>query len=269
MVDLIPAFPVRIHPRIVRRLLVIAFCLGICLLIWLWRRSGRPEPDLSAIVGPRPVYETRKPASEPVPGPEPADTGDERVSELVRMLVARAEVVQPEPAARPAFAPVSQSEPVDGGEHLMAELIQVRAEAVDERRVTESPLRPVSAPKQERVPQAPSGSHGDGGVPLDVVGDDGENLMAELARIRADVVERVERRPFFVMAERRGVPFFQLFSMTKQELFEAVLEAEGLPPHDVTPSPPSAARIREIAAEALHLHEEIAADAHLLSDQTA
>jgi len=104
---------------------------------------------------------------------------------------------------------------------------------------------------------------------LDAVVDAGEELMTELARIRADVVERVERRPFFVMAERRGVPFYELFRMTKQELFEAVLEAEGLPPHDVTPSPQSAARIREIAAEALGLHEQIATDAHVRSDQTA
>jgi hypothetical protein len=152
----------------------------------------------------------------------------------------------------------------------MAELVQIRAEVLDELPVTESAWRPVSEPEQERAPQPASGGHGEGGVPLDVVDDGSEELMAELALIRADVVERVERRPLFVMAERRGVPFFQLFCMTKQELFEAVLEAEGLPPHDVTPSPQSATRIREIVAEALGLHEDIAADgAHLLSDQTA
>jgi len=215
------------------------------------------------------MYEARMPASEPVSGPELADTGEEQVSELVRMLVARAEVVRPEPVAGPAFAPVSRPEPIDDGEHLVAELIEVRAEAVDERRVAESPLRPVSATVQARAPQAAPGWHGDGDVSLDAVVDAGEELMTELARIRADVVERVERRPFFVMAERRGVPFYELFRMTKQELFEAVLEAEGLPPHDVTPSPQSAARIREIAAEALGLHEQIATDAHVRSDQTA
>jgi hypothetical protein len=244
-------------------------------MIWLWRRSGRLEPYLSTIVVPRPqsprqaVDGTSKPADKPVPQPEPADSGEERVSELVQILVARAEVVQREPVAKPTSAPVSQPEPVDGGEHLMAELIQVRAEAVDELPVTDSPLRPVSALEQERATQVPSGGDSDGGVPLDVVGDASEELIAELARIRADVVERVERRPLFVMAEGRGVPFFQLFSMTKQELFGAVLEAEGLPPYDVTPSPQSAARIREIAAEALGLHDEMAADAHLRGDQTA
>jgi hypothetical protein len=244
-------------------------------VIWLWRRSAPPESALSTIVGPRPqpphpaVDETRKPASAPVSRPEPADGGEERVSELVQRLVDSAEVLRHEPVAGPASAPVSQPEPVDGGEHLMAELIQVRGQAVDELRVAESPLRPVSAPEQERAPQASSGEQGEGGVQLAVVGDASEELMAELTRIRADVIERVERRPFFVMAERRGVPFFQLFSMTKQELFEAVLEAEGLPPHDVTPSAQSAARIREIAAEAMHLHEEIAAEAHLRADRTA
>jgi hypothetical protein len=233
-------------------------------MIWLWRRSGRPEPYQSAIVVPRPqpphdaVGETSEPADKPVPRLEPADS-EARVSELVQILVARAEVVGQEPVARPTSAPVSQPEQVDGGEHLMAELIEVGAEAVDELRGTDSPLRHVSALEQDRADQTPSGGYRDGS----------KELMAELARIRADVVERVERRPFFVMAERRGVPFFQLFSMTKHELFEAVLEAEGLPPHDVTPSPQSAARIREIAAEALGLHDEMAADAHLRSDQTA
>jgi hypothetical protein len=246
-------------------------------MVRLWWRSRRPVADLSASVAPRPqsphltVDETRKSASEPVSRADPADRDEELVSDLVQILVARAEVVQQKPATEPASTPVPQPEPVDGDEQLMADLIEDRAEVVDERPVTEPAWRSVSEPEQERAPEPPSGGHGDGGVPLDLVGNGGEELMAELALIRADVVERVERRPLFVMAERRGVPFFQLFSMTKQELFEAVLKAEGLPPHDVTPSPQSAARIREIAAEALGLHEELAAEgaAHLLSDQTA
>lgn len=95
--------------------------------------------------------------------------------------------------------------------------------------------------------------------------------MAHLARIRADVVERVERRPLFVMAQQRGVPYFQLFFMDRQGLFEAVLEAEDLPPHDVMPSPQSAARIKEIADEAFRLHEEMAAEetTPLANDKTA
>jgi hypothetical protein len=89
---------------------------------------------------------------------------------------------------------------------------------------------------------------------------DPEQLLAELARIRAEVVERVERRPLFVMAEQRGVPYFRLFFMTKPELFEAVLEAEGVPAADVRPSSETAERARALAAEAFRRHEEIAAE---------
>jgi hypothetical protein len=89
---------------------------------------------------------------------------------------------------------------------------------------------------------------------------DPEQLLEELSRIRAEVVERVERRPLFVMAEQRGVPYFRLFFMTKPELFEAVLEAEGIPPADVRPSADTAERVRALAAEAFRRHEEIAAE---------
>jgi hypothetical protein len=90
--------------------------------------------------------------------------------------------------------------------------------------------------------------------------EDGERLLAELAQIRAEVVERVERRPLFVMAEQRGVPYFRLFFMTKPELLEAILEAEGVPPADVRPSPVSAARVRAVVAEAYRRDQEIAAE---------
>jgi hypothetical protein len=89
---------------------------------------------------------------------------------------------------------------------------------------------------------------------------DPDQLLDELARLRAEVVERVERRPLFVMAEQRGVPYFRLFFMTKPELFAAVLEAEGIPPADVRPSPETAERVRELAAEAFRRHDEIAAE---------
>jgi hypothetical protein len=89
---------------------------------------------------------------------------------------------------------------------------------------------------------------------------DPDALLEELARLREDVVEQVERRPLFVMAEQRGVPYYRLFFMTKPELFEAVLEAEGIPPADVRPSPETAERVRALVAEALRRHEEIAAE---------
>ena len=100
---------------------------------------------------------------------------------------------------------------------------------------------------------------------------DREKILAELAQIRADVVERVERRPLFVMAEEHGVPHSRLFFMNKHELFEAVLDAEGLPPNDVVPSLQSAERIKELAAEAFRLHEKIEAEeaVHLANNKTA
>jgi hypothetical protein len=90
--------------------------------------------------------------------------------------------------------------------------------------------------------------------------DDGKGRMAEVAQLRAEIVERVERRPLFVMAEERNVPYFRLFFMTKSELLDAILEVEHVPPHDVMPSPEALERVREIAAEAYRRHEEIAAE---------
>ncbi len=155
---------------------------------------------------------------------------------------------------------------LDSGEQLVARLAQIRAELVEERLVAE----PMSEPDRKLAYQPPDAGTRDDAV-LDPASDDGEQLMVELAQIRAELPERVERRPLFVMAEQRGVPYFRLFSKSKQELFEAVLEAEGLPPHDVHPSPESAARIREIVAEALRRHEQIAAEeaARPADDKTA
>ena len=81
-------------------------------------------------------------------------------------------------------------------------------------------------------------------------GENGKGRMAEMAELRAEIVERVERRPLFVMAEERNVPYFRLFFMTKLELLEAILEVEHVPPHDVLPSQEALDRVREIAAEA-------------------
>jgi hypothetical protein len=89
---------------------------------------------------------------------------------------------------------------------------------------------------------------------------DPDKLLAELAQIRAEVVERVDRRPLFIMAGQRGVPHFRLISMTKPELFEAVLDAEGVPPSDVRASPETAERVRALAAEAFRIHHEVAAE---------
>ena len=100
-------------------------------------------------------------------------------------------------------------------------------------------------------------------------GDDGKGRMAEMAALRDEIVERVERRPLFVMAEERNVPYFRLFFMTKPELLEAILEVEHVPPHDVMPSQEALERVREIAAEAYRRHEEIAAEEAALRDQAS
>jgi hypothetical protein len=99
--------------------------------------------------------------------------------------------------------------------------------------------------------------------------DDGKGRMAEVAELRAEIVERVERRPLFVMAEERNVPYFRLFFMTKPELLDAILEVEHVPPHDVMPSQEALDRVREIAAEAHRRHEEIAAEEAELRGQAS
>jgi hypothetical protein len=99
--------------------------------------------------------------------------------------------------------------------------------------------------------------------------DDGKGRMAEMDSLRAEIVERVERRPLFVMAEERNVPYFRLFFMTKPELLEAILEVEHVPPHDVMPSQEALGRVREIAAEAYRRHEQIAAEEAELRGQAS
>ena len=148
--------------------------------------------------------------------------------------------------SKPASGPVSQPEPVDGCEQLMAELVEIRARVVEERLVTEPTAERVSQPDRKLGYQSSAGRYNDA---LDIAGD--------------------KRRA--VDGPPRGVPYFQLFFMDRQGLFEAVLEAEDLPPHDVMPSPQSAARIKEIADEAFRLHEDMLAerDAPLANDKMA
>jgi hypothetical protein len=128
--------------------------------------------------------------------------------------------------------------------------------------IEEEPAEPSFEPQPPQAETAPIDGR-TGPVP-DVRGADEEadpdQLLEELARLRAEVVEQVERRPLFVMAEQRGVPYFRLFFMTKPELFQAVLDAEGIPPEDVRPSPETAERVRALAAEAFRRHDEIAAE---------
>jgi hypothetical protein len=88
---------------------------------------------------------------------------------------------------------------------------------------------------------------------------DGERVQAELAQLRADVVAGVDRRPLFAMAQARGLPNHELFSMSSEQLMDAILDAEALPPADVLPSPENADRIRSVMAEAFQRQDEYAA----------
>ena len=45
------------------------------------------------------------------------------------------------------------------------------------------------------------------------------------------------RRPLLAMTQERRLPYSQLFHMSQPELFEAVLEVEGVLPWDVRPFP--------------------------------
>ena len=149
---------------------------------------------------------------------------------------------EPEPAAEPE--PVVEAEP------------ELEPEPAAEAG-QETEQIPVVGPPDEHV-VAPSAK-----------GDDGRGRIAEAAALRAEIVERVERRPLFVMAEERNVPYFRLFFMTKPELLDAILEIEHVPPDDVMPSQEALERVREIAAEAYRRHDEIAAEEAELRGQAS
>jgi hypothetical protein len=94
----------------------------------------------------------------------------------------------------------------------------------------------------------------------DRAGGEAELALERLVSVRADVVAKVERRPLFVMAHERGLPNHELFTMTSEQLLEAILEAEGLPPADVLPSPQTEERVMAVAAEAHRRQEEYLAE---------
>jgi hypothetical protein len=215
----------------VRRLLIISLCLfGVGVLLLLVLRSARR---------PAPVMD--KPEREPYWEPEPvvhAEREPERPAET------EPDLPEPEPAAEaePGPEPAAEAEPEP---EPAAEVGQ------------ETEQMPVVDPPDEDM-VAPAAK-----------GDDGKSRMAEAAALRAEIVERVERRPLFVMAEERNVPYFRLFFMTKPELLDAILEVEHVPPDDVMPSQEALERVREIAAEAYRRHQEIAAEEAELKGQAS
>ena len=214
-----------------RRLLFIICCLlGLGVLLFLVLRASRG-----------PVPGPGRPEREPYWEPEPVVEAEPEAAEAEPVVEA-----EPEPVAEAAEAePVIEAEP-EAEPEPAAEAGQETEEIPV---VDDLPDDDVVAPAAQR--------------------DDGKGRMAEVAELRDEIVERVERRPLFVMAEERNVPYFRLFFMTKPELLEAILEVEHVPPHDVMPSQEALERVREIAAEAYRRHEEIAAEEAELRGQAS
>ena len=213
-----------------RRLLIIFLCFFAGgVLLLLLLRAARG-----------PAQEAGQPEREPFAEPEPvAEPEPEPVAEPEPEPVAEAEP-EPELVAEAEHGPVAEAEPGPAAE---------AGQETEEIPVVDLPDEDVVAPSAQ--------------------GDDGKGRMAEMAALRDEIVERVERRPLFVMAEERNVPYFRLFFMTKPELLDAILEVEHVPPHDVMPSQDALDRVREIADEAYRRHEEIAAEEAMMARDQA
>ena len=78
---------------------------------------------------------------------------------------------------------------------------------------------------------------------------DPEELLGELAQLRRDALKKVHRRPLYVMAEERGVPVYRRAFMTNGQLFDAILNAEGVSPGNASPSPATVERVRELTQQ--------------------
>jgi hypothetical protein len=78
---------------------------------------------------------------------------------------------------------------------------------------------------------------------------DSEQLLGELAELRRDALKRVHRRPLYVMADERGVPRYRRAFMTNGQLFDAILNAEGVSPEAVSPSPATVERVRALTLQ--------------------
>lgn len=78
---------------------------------------------------------------------------------------------------------------------------------------------------------------------------DPEKLLGELTQLRHDALKKVHRRPLYVMAEERGVPIYRRAFMTNGQLFDAILDAEGVSPGTVSPSPATVERVRDLTLQ--------------------
>jgi hypothetical protein len=99
------------------------------------------------------------------------------------------------------------------------------------------------------VPSAAAGSD------TRAVEQDATRTLREMAEIRADMIAGVSRRPLFLMAKKRGVSS-GLFVASKWDLFDAILEAEGLSPDRQDSSFSAQRRLRQLAAEAYRREAE-------------
>ena len=97
----------------------------------------------------------------------------------------------------------------------------------------------------------------DDGPELEDVPSPAERKLEQLAELRAQLARSVDRRALFGMARDRGLPHHQIFFMTSDQLLDAIVSAEGLPPADVLPSGYTEERMSAIAAEARLRHDEI------------
>jgi hypothetical protein len=172
---------------------------------------------------------------------------------------------QREPYAEPE--PVVEAEPEPVAEAEREPVVEAEREPVAEAEAEPEP-EPVAEAGQD-TEQIPVIDLPDEAVVAPSGQGEGQQRMAQMAELRAEIVERVERRPLFVMAEERNVPYFRLFFMTKPELLDAILEVEHVPPHDVMPSQEALDRVREIADEAYRRHEEIAAEEAMAAQDQA
>jgi hypothetical protein len=84
---------------------------------------------------------------------------------------------------------------------------------------------------------------------------DAARMLQEMAEIRADIIAGVSRRPLFLMAKKRGVSC-GLFVASKWDLFDAILESEGLSPDRQDSSRSAQRRLRQLAAEAYRREAE-------------
>ena len=185
---------------------------------------------------------------------------------VLLLLVLRAARGPASEMDEPEREPYTEPEPVEEPEPVVDSEPELVVESEPEPYAEPEPVAE-SEPETEQLPVVDPPD--EDVVAPSAQGEDGNGRMSEMTALRTEIVERVERRPLFVMAEERNVPYFRLFFMTKPELLDAILEIEHVPPDDVMPSQEALERVREIAAEAYRRHDEIAAEEAELRGQAS